>query len=664
MRTLLTKKVLKAVIVIAVVLVSLTLLINLILLFARKPLLAKLEPHTPVKVHVGGVFYMFPNIVWVNNISVGEKADDRLEIGGVFVKFSVLKLLTKREFAATAVNVNAPRASAVFLRSFWKEYGEKITELVMAMPLQDVNVYYKDVQLRLSPEFGYRPVLQADVRFLLKGQKITLEGWLRRNRFRMEEKGDRLASTERLFDFRYEGLLDHEGMVIDSLILHRPGVFAKFWGGFLNETLQLNGFAFVDTITRLTQKRPVASYLQRIKDSLGLARPVPSEYAPKDSDLNLFDINIHAGWKDNSLLIRRCHFAVNNSPVNLSGRIIFSEPLRLDLKGDFRPPPTGSARLRNFRDAGFAVFGQSTADGFLIDGNMAVSFARNEKGQSLEKIESEFEGVSLQMDRYGRFTAGLKKFPLVFITNGNPHILTLDGLKVSANMQAERIKIFDFNGPFYGGRMDGRMWMDSGSVPTKLTSLFKIHKAEANRLEELLVHFGSFQGDLSGEVRFQNYPDSTLEGDVAITDGHLQGFQFFDWMGDTFQLPYVKSFDFEVASSRFEIDKDKTGLYDIVLTAADGLKIDGYFVVDAEAFVSSKIALWIYRPLAQQSPKLRMVINMLGREADVLDLDFQLSGPHKAMNFQWLPSETKQKIQQKIPDFIERIIERKVDSQM
>ena len=663
MRKLLTKKTLKIFIGIIVFFISLTLLTNLILFFARKSLLIKLESQSPVKTEVGGVFYVFPNIIWINNIDLGEK-EGHLEVGSAFVKFSLLKLITRREFSATAVNVNSPHASTVFLKDVWNKYGEKIIELVEKMPLQDVNVYYKDVQVTLLPENGHRGVLRADVNFLLRGQKVALSGWLRKDRFRMEDGHDRFISTARFFDFRYEGILDSEGMVIDSLVLYRPGIFAKFWGGFLNQTLELNGFAFVDTLTRLTENRPILSYFQRLKDSLGVTRPIPSDYAPKDSDLNLFDVNVQAGWSGSKLLVRRCRFAVNNSPVDISGSIDFSGPLRVKLKGGFQPPSSGSTRLRNFKQADFDISGTTMLKGFLIDGSMGISFVRNKKGQGLEKINTDFKGLALRVDRYGRLTADLKRFPLTFITNGNPHILTLDGLRVSANMQAERIKIFDFKGPFYGGKLDGRMWMDSGSVPTRLTSLFRIHGADVNRLKELLVHFGSFQGNLSGEVRFQNYSGSTLTGNVTISHGHLKGFQFFDWMGDTFQLPYVKSFDFQHASSRFEINGNKTGLYDINLTADGLMKIDGYFVVDAESFVSSKISLWIYRPLAQQSPKLRMVINMLGREADLLDLDFQLSGPHRAMNFQWLPSKTKEKIQKKIPDFIERIIERKVDSQM
>ena len=47
-----------------------------------------------------------------------------------------------------------------------------------------------------------------------------------------------------------------------------------------------------------------------------------------------------------------------------------------------------------------------------------------------------------------------------------------------------------------------------------------------------------------------------------------------------------------------------------------------------------------------------------------LGFDFQLSGNLSTMNFQWLPSEVKEKIQMRIPDFVERMIERNVDALM
>ena len=47
-----------------------------------------------------------------------------------------------------------------------------------------------------------------------------------------------------------------------------------------------------------------------------------------------------------------------------------------------------------------------------------------------------------------------------------------------------------------------------------------------------------------------------------------------------------------------------------------------------------------------------------------MDFDFRLSGSVDTMNFQWVPSAVKKKIQTRIPDFIERKIERNIDSLM
>ena len=92
------------------------------------------------------------------------------------------------------------------------------------------------------------------------------------------------------------------------------------------------------------------------------------------------------------------------------------------------------------------------------------------------------------------------------------------------------------------------------------------------------------------------------------------------------------------------------------------LYLKGYFRVDRKDLVSSQLSLIFSRELLRKSRKFRPLLKLLEKELTSLSFDFQLSGNLHAMNFQWLDSEIKQTIQEKMPDFFERRIERGIDA--
>ena len=101
------------------------------------------------------------------------------------------------------------------------------------------------------------------------------------------------------------------------------------------------------------------------------------------------------------------------------------------------------------------------------------------------------------------------------------------------------------------------------------------------------------------------------------------------------------------------------GFQNIDLNTND-VKIKGDFTLKKDNGVDSTISLRFTKDLLMQSSKFRRVLSDFVDEEE-LTFGFQLSGWQDAMNFQWLPSNTKQRIQSRIPDFIERRIERAVD---
>ena len=87
----------------------------------------------------------------------------------------------------------------------------------------------------------------------------------------------------------------------------------------------------------------------------------------------------------------------------------------------------------------------------------------------------------------------------------------------------------------------------------------------------------------------------------------------------------------------------------------------GYYRLQENDLVSSKVSLELERNLLKSSAKFRPLLKLLGKDASNLKFDFQLSGTTNSLNFRWLESDFKQRLRDSIPDFIERQIEKKVE---
>ena len=88
--------------------------------------------------------------------------------------------------------------------------------------------------------------------------------------------------------------------------------------------------------------------------------------------------------------------------------------------------------------------------------------------------------------------------------------------------------------------------------------------------------------------------------------------------------------------------------------------MQGYYRLFVNDLVSSKLSLGLSRRILETSPKFKSLLKLLGKEFSALDFNFQLSGSYNELNFKWLDSDFKEKLKERIPDFMERGIERKI----
>jgi hypothetical protein len=293
---------------------------------------------------------------------------------------------------------------------------------------------------------------------------------------------------------------------------------------------------------------------------------------------------------------------------------------------------------------------------------MGLSFASERNSKGLERVESTFKNADFSFGSKSELLTNIEKVAISFWTNTNDeHKITLHDVKSTFNYRSYPLKLFEANSEFYDGTMHLRSWMNTAEFPMKIIAIADIKDADPTKLEELSVHFAKVHGLLSGQINFKNTPVYDLSGQFNFNQGTLTNYNFFQWMADTFALPSLLEIKFNQATTSVTANSKNSGLSNIYVDAPD-VKIKGYFTIDNEDLVSSKLSLTFSRELLQQSPKFQSILKSI--DDQYLSFNFQLSGNQHALNFKWLDSESKEKIRARIPDFIERIIERRVDTMM
>lgn len=113
-------------------------------------------------------------------------------------------------------------------------------------------------------------------------------------------------------------------------------------------------------------------------------------------------------------------------------------------------------------------------------------------------------------------------------------------------------------------------------------------------------------------------------------------------------------------SAHFKIDGESKMFDDLRLTT-DDLNLSGFFHLDADDLVSSRMSVRFSKGLLSESHIGRNIIGLV-HGAWTLPFDFRLSGNVYSTNFQWDNSTLKDKVRQHMFSFFEHMIDRRMDA--
>jgi len=614
------------------------------------------------KITVGPIFYVFPNHIILKNIKIEKPVSSlgrsSFAITKVGLRFSFWKFLFGGILHITDMTLYSSEVSYYALSQFLEDNIQNILAIIRNSSGNDIKIRIREIQMDFD-RVGNPDYIVMEHLLVIRGDMVEGAGLFRTEQYRLPVGNG--GTTQRNVNgwpllYKLKGHLKPDGLEIDQLILKSGNYYSKLWGRAFGGSLKVNGFMFMDT-TKHISSESVNSFSHYFKN-------FSSDNEMSNVDVYVLDIDGKMTFSFPDINIEHFHFDLNNIPVTLKGHISLLDPVLLDADLTLRHPYPKSGKDVFFEKADVHLTGIWKDNVLDTNGHMIVYFVKHGDLSFLpDKTRVTFKGLKFQFDQYKNVSAHLTNGEVAYWTNENEHKITIQNFKTVMNSGAGGLKIIELDAPFYDGLLSGKIFFDLTQTPSKITSRAVLNNVDTDAMEELLIHFAKFNGRMSSTINFTNIPQMDLSGGITIYDGQMTDFNFFNWVSDSFHLPALKAVDFKRATAQFSINEEHVRLYDIHLKTDDVL-IAGYFDVNRHNLVTSKLTIALSRGLLSQSSKFRPILKIFEDEHEHLIFDFQLSGNVDAINFQWLPSDVKQKIQMRIPDFIERKIEKDIDKLM
>ena len=636
------------------------------------------------RLDVGYMAYVFPNIVVIKN-AVIVPSDDLdparvVKFPTVTAEFSILEFVLHQNVAVQKIKFHSPYIHHGYFSDFLKRNGKQLLDFLLQLPRVDFRVSVKDTLWDFTVGAGSPDYVQLNFVFWMKKDAVWVQGAARKDKYVYAPKhktrwprqdpagvlrGWQRQAVGLPLEFDFQGIWAGEGLFIDQLSLARKNIYLKLWGGLFKEKLQLNGFAFLNTypqeeyriVKSVNQSDRIREYLRKIQKS------VPADHF-QDKDLYLMDMDCLARISLPRVDVERLNFNFNDVPVTLKGRLLLNDLFSAELDIGLDPARSKNFAMKNLNKIQWHLAGASDGKVFTSDNDIHVSFDKAKNPNfAVAKIDSTLKGLRFLLDRYARPSVRLNRAETTITIGENLHKLFLEDAVISLNALQSTLRLLEIKSPFCGGKLAGKFWLTPGPPVPKIDGAVVLNDVDVRQLDELFLDFAKAEGRLFGRVHLTSVPRLNLDGQFDMYNGRLKNFAFFQWLADTFNLPSLQQVDFKQVSSGFTADLDALKFKGILLSS-ENVNISGDFAIDKNSLVTSYLSLAFSKKLLDESAKFRPILKIFGEDIPMVVFDFQLAGRQEALNFQWMPSPHKAMIQEKIPNFVERIIERRIDEMM
>ncbi|MBI4845093.1 MAG: hypothetical protein HY810_01230 [Candidatus Omnitrophica bacterium] len=635
------------------------------------------------KISIGSIQYVLPAFIVIKDIRIGEFAEQAeaipLSIKKITLVFSLEKLFAEKELVISRIGLSEPEFDLVRYPLFLKEsiagFIKLINFLTQGNPLKIEleNAAFiaghrgnKRTTIIANSKIGIGP----DDRFSSRGIiSVQQAGW------NFPVKGHKIFAAFQPGTFRYSvyAAVIPEGVVIEDIAVEKDNLQAKFQGRLENNVLRVTGNVYSDDTPVKTQEW-LAQKNKLIRQLYALFKygKLPQKIGQRDAGVNCTDIDCVLEFASRAVNLKKATFNLNGIPVLVNGDFNFQQGMQLKAVVTTFPEQPFFGAGTDPRKLGLDIFlngkeGKSTGD-ITLD-----FFKMMGKNLSKQKLRADFNNAAFGISPDMRIKLLFDEAVVFYEFDKNEHVFKLRNWELLCNFLDEKLKFVKFNAGIFDGLLKGYIVVDASEPGWKTKQNLTVKDVNASELDALLLSLfgmyrtlpGKFQEKISGkftcDVNYTGFRSSILNGNLEISQGVLENMQFFLWISGFFNIPSLASVSFDSLSADFLVT-DRIARLDNVCLSGKDISLKGQLDVRDNELISGRLALRLSRQILKESSKFQLLLGLISHDIKEFDFNFQFSGLYQSINFQWLESEFKHKVQKMLPGFIEQGLERKVES--
>jgi len=626
-------------------------------------IVAQLNALEDLKVSFQDVLYIPPNYIIFKNLKVvsghGREYPSSAVIKRVRLVFPLGTLLRTRELLFTRVYITQPEISGLTILLKGK-VEDLVTFLNKLSTTQRLALIVKQA-LVVIPRKDAEPLSgRLNGEFTLGTNKLlTASGTIDIHYQNDNTRQHFLETRQRPIGYSFEGFLTDQGLSVERFHVHNKRLYAKLWGALERATLRLNGVVYTDQLAKqVTSARSLFSLslekMRRLMSFMRNRRVPIVETGSYASDI--YNVACLIEMPPGRLDIKSLRVFNQKMPLSMNGTVSFDPIPQIDV--NITSFYNQQERLRFENPNAFKLLINGRLENNSFWGSCVLDFVRLVKKKILaQKLNIDFQGLSLKDKKNRRIQIDCKRAELVYRSGVSAHQLRLmDFSSLGRFAESDPALSVEFSTGLFDGQLQGQ----GRCTFNRFLFNLKLNEVTATYLDSLLPYFSSIKGKISGTIAYRSFPEVKTQGELWIKKGFLDNLLFFSWLADYFQIQSLRRIPFNSLVSDFLVTNQVAGLDKIALDS-EQVGLYGYFRIEDNDFISSKLSLRLARPLLEESEKFKPLLKLLGPDIDSLDFRFQLSGLADSPNFKWLESEFKQRLQKRLPGFIERALERRID---
>ncbi len=607
------------------------------------------------KISLGRIYFVPFNVFIVTDVQSEERFDSRplCAADRIILRLDIPSLLREKRFVPLFLGIKKGLWTAE--KNLFANRGGLSGMFSGNRAIPPLKAVLEDTELVIRQESGGSVSFRGELQMQTTAAgNISLSGMIR--------KDSGLSSENAGATFRIRALQNKTGYQFQNIEIKNSAVYAKLWGEARENEVYLNGMVSGNSrLWNFHSRSPVWSRArEKIKSLCFWNRDSsPSIVGGEPCGLQIFDLECGLRFLPEKIDLCYARYTLNDVPFLVKGSFLFAGQPELKLDCSSYPGQAGPARRNNSEAFDMKINGIIAKDGFSGEIS-SKSVRRTHKGylpqtikavlKDLRFVCSQNETADILCERSSIGYSSAKEDYAVEITD---ICLTFNAGRSSTSLK--------LHSRLYGGSLEGEGTVDMAAFPASYYLKISARDIKPELIDVFSPYAAFSSGVARGEVVARNTPQFELSGRVEIEEGVLHDSEFFSWLAGFCRISSLASVPFSRLSAHFMVTPDSSSIDEIKLSA-DCLGLDGYFHLYQSGLVSGKASLGFSRDLLASSPKFKSLVRLLGDGVSAARFEFKLSGLCEAMNFKWMSTDFKEKLQDLLPRGMEKSIEKKIEA--